>query len=197
MNLTEGRSSHIFTNTTLKLNKKLDTLTRQNQINISIKKQNWVLNLRDVHLPEVVVNTVALGSKYNITSRLNQPDVILTIKNLENKLTNAKIESDIKNEIRENISNIIKNNRNRDTHIALEDREFTKNLTLTKRFLHENPQIFFTHADKGNLTVCFNLTDYQKKMKVLLNDNNTYKVIKKNPLKRLQSEVYKHIAFKQ
>ena len=45
-------------------------------------------------------------------------------------------------------------NFNKDTHISMEDRNFANKLNVTKQFLKNNPDIFVTNADKGNLTVC-------------------------------------------
>ena len=44
----------------------------------------------------------------------------------------------------------------------------------------------FTHADKGNLTVCMDTKEYIMKMENLLNDQNTYVKIKINPNIELQ-----------
>ena len=67
-------------------------------------------------------------------------------------------------------------------------REILDNLSVTKRFLKDNPNIFFTKSDKGNVTVCLNTNEYQEKMENLLNDKNTYQSVSKNPLKSLQSK---------
>ena len=38
----------------------------------------------------------------------------------------------------------------------------------------------FTKADKGNVTVCLNKSDYTSKMLELLSDQNRYRVLKNN-----------------
>lgn len=48
----------------------------------------------------------------------------------------------------------------------------------------------FTPADKGNTTVAMNKNDYYKKMDLLLNDVNTYKIVKNNPLENLRKSSY-------
>ena len=45
----------------------------------------------------------------------------------------------------------------------------------------------FTTSDQGNVTVCLEKTEYHEKMLKLLSDTTTYENIKKNPLKKLQT----------
>ena len=51
--------------------------------------------------------------------------------------------SDLKNEIREKVTNNIMYNFNKDTHISMENRNFASKLKVTKQFLKNNPDIFF------------------------------------------------------
>ena len=54
-----------------------------------------------------------------------------------------------------------------------------------------NPDIFFTKADKGNVTVCLKESEYIIKMNNLLSDTSTYISIDKNPLRKLQEKTSK------
>ncbi|XP_018398305.1 PREDICTED: uncharacterized protein LOC108776248 [Cyphomyrmex costatus] len=47
----------------------------------------------------------------------------------------------------------------------------------------------FTKADKGNVTVALDKKDYIKKMEDMLNDKNTYIVVKKDPMKSLEKNL--------
>ena len=51
--------------------------------------------------------------------------------------------------------------------------------------------IFITHADKGNVTVILNRSDYNKRILQLVNDNSIYKKINYNPLKLLKKDTCK------
>jgi len=55
------------------------------------------------------------------------------------------------------------------------------NDTVT-RFCKDNPDIIFTRADKGNVTVALNKDEYVKKIEIMLQDQNTYITIQKNPM---------------
>ena len=93
------------------------------------------------------------------------------------------------NEVREIIvNNIIKYNNNNNS-ISKHDIEFSKKVKITKNFLKEHTNIFFTCADKGNVTVCIYTDEYIEKMeKNIFSDTNTYIMIKKNPLSSEQKE---------
>jgi len=45
---------------------------------------------------------------------------------------------------------------------------------VTKRYLQNNPNIIFTKADKGNITVALDKRSYIEKVEELLKDTNTY-----------------------
>ncbi|KAL7291732.1 hypothetical protein TKK_0014519 [Trichogramma kaykai] len=62
-------------------------------------------------------------------------------------------------------------------------------------FLKDNPDIFFTNSDKGNVTVCLNRNDYVEAMNGMLSDRSTYKKIAKNPIVRLQSGVFEILQY--
>jgi len=56
-------------------------------------------------------------------------------------------------------------------------------------FQRKNPEIIFTRANKGNITVALNKNDYHKKMELLLEDNNTYSLIKKDPSNSIEKKL--------
>ena len=63
------------------------------------------------------------------------------------------------------------------------------NLALTKKFKKDNPEIFITKADKGNVTVIMNNTDYIDKVEAALSDRKYYTFLKKSPLRTLQNKI--------
>ena len=55
----------------------------------------------------------------------------------------------------------------------------------TCKFILALPNINFTHADKGNITVAIDKDIYINKMITLLSDSDTYILSKKDPTKKL------------
>jgi len=62
-------------------------------------------------------------------------------------------------------------------------------LNYTINFHQKNPEIIFTRADKGNITVALNKNNYFKKIEVLLEDTNTYSLIKKDPSNSIEKKL--------
>jgi len=58
----------------------------------------------------------------------------------------------------------------------------------TKEFIKEHPSVFFTRADKGNVTA-MNKDTYRNKMIELLSDSSTYVKVTKDPTKSLTSKL--------
>jgi len=60
---------------------------------------------------------------------------------------------------------------------------------VTKQFCRNNKNIIFTKADKGNITVALDREVYISKVEELLNDVNTYTVVKRNPIKFIENNL--------
>jgi len=62
-------------------------------------------------------------------------------------------------------------------------------LHKTRQFCKNNPDIIFTRADKGNITVAMDKSFYIKKMEDVLKDDNTYTVVKRSPAKTIEDNL--------
>ena len=89
-------------------------------------------------------------------------------------------------ELRHKLSNTTSNFLNNSQNISAIDKIITQSLKETKLFLQKSSDIFITHADRGNVTVILNRSDYNKRMLQLINDNSTYKKINYNPLELMK-----------
>ncbi|XP_062714231.1 uncharacterized protein LOC134291004 [Aedes albopictus] len=58
----------------------------------------------------------------------------------------------------------------------------------TRRFLADNPDICIVRSDKGNKTVIMELDDYDRKMKQLVDDENTYEKLNRDPTGSIESK---------
>ncbi|XP_071580549.1 uncharacterized protein [Temnothorax nylanderi] len=59
----------------------------------------------------------------------------------------------------------------------------------TVDFTLAHPNIFFTRADKGNVTIALNRDGYIEKMEETLADPATYSIVKKDPLKKMTNDL--------
>jgi len=60
-----------------------------------------------------------------------------------------------------------------------------RNKSVLKIPFHTNPNIIFIGANKGNITMALDKSNYLNKIEEMLNDTNTYIKIHKNPITEL------------
>lgn len=97
-------------------------------------------------------------------------------------ILNTMKETPIKNNIRCELVNTITNYMNSPVLTASNTHSFMHScFNQTKVFLKANSDLLVLTADKGNRTVIMNKTDYDVKMKALLDDTATYKTLNKDP----------------
>ena len=102
--------------------------------------------------------------------------------------------SQFSNDIRRKSVNNQKWSAKTEKHLLAHERVFSEKLQSTFSFLKSNPNIFFTEADKGNVTVGMSRVDYKSKRLTLFGEESTYKIIRRNPIRRLQKSVYKILS---
>jgi len=114
-------------------------------------------------------------------------NIIQLIKNIENNI--KKLHPDTQKEIRNRsvslIHNLMLSSLYRDTN----DRKILNLMNITNNFIKMNPNITYIRADKGNITVALNRTDYINKLEEMLRDKETYELIKKDPTKKRISDI--------
>ena len=69
------------------------------------------------------------------------------------------------------------------------DAMIKKWLICTKRFVREHPDILFTRADKGNITITLDKHDYITKLEGMLSDGSTYETVDKDLSKKITNEL--------
>ncbi|XP_011865403.1 PREDICTED: uncharacterized protein LOC105560690, partial [Vollenhovia emeryi] len=130
-------------------------------------------------IPNKVSNLLQLGGNFSLPNVFNKKNSIHEfIKDLESdtrrQLLNNRIT--LRNTILPQFHNLINNNQLQKT-----EKNFKNMLDSTIEFQRENPDILFTRADKGNITVAIDKSLYFKKMTDILDDRETYEVVNKDP----------------
>ncbi|XP_043469746.1 uncharacterized protein LOC122503318 [Leptopilina heterotoma] len=174
----------LHANNTIHKNK-LTTLIKKQSVETKISKPNWFKNLTDIVIPSEVAEVASLGPNFCFSKDISKVDIINTVKNLEFCLSKVDIDENSKNTLRGKFSDVLSNNLKNKNSLTNQDKSFSKKLNITKTFLKNNPELFFTPADKGNVTVLLKKTDYNQKMTNMFTDTTTYELIKKNPIKKL------------
>lgn len=149
-------------------------------------------------IPDIIeiIEVASLGPKFNLKTCFNESDAVTTIKNVENQLNRFNnLNLFQKNNIRSTITQSILYNLKNKPSLNKFVKQLDRNLKSTKKFLKNNNDIFFTKADKGNVTVCLDKLNYCSKMEHLLSDKKTYEIVKKNPLNNLRKNVYNLLKY--
>lgn len=67
------------------------------------------------------------------------------------------------------------------------DKELLFKSKILSEFWKNHPDILFTRADKGNVTVAVDRISYVNNINILLSDESTYIKIKRNPVKNIEN----------
>jgi len=165
--------------------KKFDNITMNPLNHINNK---WFINLTNATIPPYVSSLLQLGGNFNLPIDNNKKIAIHEfVKDLEscNRHINDTDTTKIRNTIIPFFHRFIhkKTSNNKIENILL---SLEKSTTI---FCKNNPNIIFTRADKGNVTVASNRDEYIKKIELMLQDNNTYITVEKNPISNLEKNL--------
>jgi len=178
-------------------------LSHQNNINVFIdphkfcnKPKNvldstnkkWFINLSNHRIPTEVSSLLQLGGKFCLPIHQNKKYSIHEfIKDIE---CNSHFHDINKQILIRNLAipqfyKFIKNK-----IVSPQSTEkITYLLNMTKKFCKNNKNIIYTKADKGNVTVAMDKHFYINKIEELLNDQNTYTIVNKNPIKLIENNL--------
>lgn len=160
---------------------------RQGQLKKYNLKYNsdWFINMTSISFPENSKWLLSLGSKFALPVDNKNFSAIGLIADLE-QWVQTLIDDGEKETVRARITNriltykrIFKNDdKGKFILSTYED---------TRQFLKKHKdEIVITKSDKGNKTVVMYKMDYERGIKNLLDDKNTYKIIRMDPTQKLQ-----------
>ena len=154
--------------------------------NINKIQEGWFLNLSNVHIPKDVELLLQMGDRFNLPLVNNSNAIIENIKQIESNIRNCteELRCDVRNETI-NICNAIEHH----THKDKIDKTIINRYKKTQKFIKEHPEILFTRADKGNTTVAIHQKDYITKIEQLLQDKDTYTIVKKDPTRKITDQL--------
>jgi len=154
----------------------LDPENYVNFSNISLldtTNNKWFINLSHCNIPEKVQCLLQLGQNFSIPALNMNNNIIQVIKNIENNIKN--LQPDTQKEIRNRSVPLIHNLMSSSLYRDTSDHKIINLLNTTNNFLKMNPNIIYTRADKGNITVVLNRNDYINKVEEMLRNKETYK----------------------
>lgn len=157
---------------------KLNNIRKKEGSVRSIDKSRWVVNMSQTTLTPIQNEVLELGLNFSTVS--SRPPLKKILSEAEAAL--ARLPEEKANLARNKLTLTFRNqprpapNLNKDQRIALKE-------------LKENKEITILKADKGNSTVVLTTSEYDAKMKDLLDDQTTYRKLKKDPTAATERKV--------
>ena len=172
---------------TNKLETKFVNLSRKQTPNIKYNT-DWIKNMTDTHLPEEVQMMLALGPKFAVYQNKNEIPVSKIIADVEHIISNTKHVEE-HNVIRGKAANIISNHIHTTNNKINRKQLILHNAYLkTKQFLKNNNNIIITAADKGNITIAMDKTEYTNLITKHFDDKTKYRKLTYDPTYKLQTK---------
>ena len=144
----------------------------------SSKREKWVLNISSNQLTDTERLALEKGMNFAVTPRTIPLAEI--VAGVEDGITSSSDEEKI--EIRSKVSEILRRAKPPPSNISKNEIKALKNLSRDKTRL-------VIQSDKGNCTVVMDRSDYDSKVRSLLNDEKTYKVLKKDPTAKIERDL--------
>lgn len=185
-----SKYNHVFNANKCRLLGKLDRLRNQqltNNFGQKTSDNNWLINTTSTKLPDNVQRILELGPKFSITNNLSE---IPTLKLLADVEYCIDLNPDITDKecVRAQSTNIITNHLQKMKHSNPTGGFLKKEYNEARSFLKNNPNLLVIPSDKGNTTAIIEKTEYEQKMCTLIDDDETYKKLTKDPTNKYQTE---------
>ena len=149
----------------------------------------WLINISSTSIPSNIHNILRLGPDFSNSFFQNKKTQIFElIKDFENHA--YKIPHDSVDEIRHILINQSRSYLSNRKKISPFDVFIHNSFPDTKTFLKNNPELFVSRADKGNVTVIATQKEYKESMKKIFADTNTYSLIDINPFKMVHRRIF-------
>ena len=155
---------------------------------IELANDSWFINTTKTVIPRDVVGLLQFGDRFSLPFDGNKNKLIFEfIKDIESNIIkcNENERLEIRNHIVPKLNDFIEN----EFSYSSFDKKLLQLYKFNTKFQKDNPDLLFTRADKGNITVVMSKENYIDKMNVVLQDTDTYIEIKKDPIKKIESDL--------
>ncbi|KAJ8977218.1 hypothetical protein NQ317_002470 [Molorchus minor] len=136
--------------------------------------------------PPDIMTFLSLGAKFCLPPKVQDVPIKQFLADVENLISSFNDEK--QNIFRAQITNILTNF----IHKPSKRNSYLNYLFIkTNKFLHEHPELIVTKSDKGNVTVLLTKDTYDQKSLDILNDQNSYNILQRDPTSTLQQKANK------
>lgn len=183
----QNRYNKLFNDIKLDNIKKLNSLQNK-YCDVNIRYQSdKIFNFTNVNIPNEVKRILSVGPKFGLPLTKKEIPIPTIVKDIEYCISSLNLNDDKKHLMRLSAINIITN------HFSDLD-QFNKydpvisDFNKTKLFLKNNEDIIVAKSDKGNSTILMLKQDYYSHINKMLEDENVYKLLNKDPTAKFQKE---------
>jgi len=158
-----------------------------NDSSLDNTNEKWFINLSSKSIPTEVSNLLQLGEGFCLPTKNKKNSVIEFIKDFESNVprVNNTEKVRLRNTVVSQLNKFV-DNKSFKNEIQAKLNRLCKS---TIDFCNNNQDILFTKADKGNVTVALDRSQYNEKVNNLLKDPTTYSIESKNPVKKIESNL--------
>lgn len=168
----------IFQETKIRHNKKLERLINRNTKRKRNVNPKWIVNKSSRNLNESEKSILSKGLNFAPAPRKIPVEKFI----IETESAISNLEPSAKAEVRNKVTNILASAKSPDDNL-------TKDEKKALRSLKDDNNIIILRADKGNATVVMDRTEYETKIKCMLNDTKTYLTLKADPAKKCETKM--------
>jgi len=159
---------------------------------LNMDRSKWIVNKSSSVIPEDILNFLSLGGKFglpvNIKDGNDRKNTILdVIKNVEASI--HIFPEAMMDNVRSMIVNSLNRNVHANKHLSYMDRYIYDEFNKCRKFLKNNKDVLVTTADKGQVTVIMDYSDYIIQMSDIFKDDSTYRSLNKNPIKKISRDL--------
>lgn len=160
----------------------------------NLHKKEFVENLTTKHIPNNILNPLSLGDNVNTFPRKLTKHIFSIVADTENILQHLDKSDGHKNGIRNTVSRKINNfMKGKCMHSSGIDRVIKKDIDDLVKFKKNNPNICIMRSDKSKKVAIITKDMYNTKMNELLDDQETYKKIDKDPLVKITNKINNYV----
>lgn len=168
--------------------RKFDSLLNSQTVKVQTRP-HWFKNLSHTTVPTNVAEFLSLGPNFSIEPPRKEVPILKIIAEVETaSYENLPLSKSI---VSNRVANLITNFINKE---EFHTNQFQSLLNQSRKFLKENTDIMITKADKGNVTVCMDVSQYTQLSLNILSDTEFYQPINRDPTTTFQQKANKLIA---
>jgi len=154
---------------------------------------NLVLNLSNKNIPPNIINFLSLGPNFSVpSSKLDNSTTINLIADLESIVDSCDTPDNHKSALRNAFNNELSKYKYSKPIRSLNvvEKQILKDKADFDKWIKEyKDDLIITKTDKTKQTIILNKADYDDKLNDILNDKNSFKVVRKNPIDEINAKV--------